>query len=87
MDGGEYFGGDANASRRNARHRPDRKCIWMDREKVRIESIVVCGAERQSVAPVVRAVMCFSADVRSLHQTRVSDRANNAHLQPYLANT
>jgi hypothetical protein len=78
VDRGEYSGTDANARRRNARRRRNREGIWMDREKVRIESIVVRGAERQPVAPVVRTVVCFPADVRGLHQTRMSDRADSA---------
>ena len=73
---GECFGGDANARRRNARYRRNHKCIWMDREKVSIESVVVRGAEWQSVAPIIRTVVCFPADVRCLHQARMSDRAN-----------
>jgi len=50
----------------------------MDREEVGIKSVMVCGAEWQSIAPVVRAVMCFPADMRRLHQSRMSDRANRA---------
>jgi hypothetical protein len=61
VDWGEYFGGDANARQRNVRHCFDCKRIWNDREEVRIKSIMVCGAERQSVAPIVGAMMCFSA--------------------------
>ena len=50
----------------------------MDCEKVRIESVVVRGAEWQSVAPIIRTVVCLPADVRCLHQARMSDRANRA---------
>jgi hypothetical protein len=40
VDRREFFGGDANARRRNARHRCDCKSIWVDREEVRIKRVL-----------------------------------------------
>ena len=55
-------------------------------EEVRIKGVMMGGAERQAVAPVVRALIGLSTDVRSLHEARMGDLTDR-HLQPYFAST
>jgi hypothetical protein len=55
-------------------------------EEVRIKGVMMGGAERQAVAPVVRALIGLSTDVRSLHEARMGDHTDR-HLQPYFAST
>jgi len=43
----------------------------MNREEVRIKSVVVCGAEGQPISPIVRAVVCLTTDVAGLYQAQV----------------
>src|SRR6478672_5644392 len=77
---GKHFGGDPNARCRHAGHRFNNEGVWVDRKEVRIKRVVVCGAERQAIAPVVRAVVCFSANVRSDRPSPVDrEEANLTH--------
>ena len=58
---------DPDARRRDARHRYDCVAIRMDCEEVCVVRVVMCGTEWQPIAPVITAIVCLSADVRSLN--------------------
>jgi hypothetical protein len=71
------------------RHHFNAEGIWVNPEEVRIKGVMMGGAERQPVAPVVRALISLSTDVRSLHEAPMGDHTDRAlttilreHLKP-----
>jgi len=85
----QCFSDDPNAYWRHPRHHFNAECIWVNSEEVRIKGVMMGGAERQPVAPVVRALISLSTDVRSLHEARMGDHTDRAlttvlrqHLKP-----
>ena len=51
---------------RYSRGKVDLQCFWLDCEEMRVESIVVSGAQWHPISPVIAPEVGFTAYMRSL---------------------